>query len=324
MHYLDDFLVAGAHKSNDCFQLMTSYSDMCEEIGVPLAPEKTIGPTSYLTFLGLDIDTNAMLVKIPAEKLDKLRFALLDMLNRKKITLKELQSLTGLLSFCSRAIPAARAFNRRFYDAMSRIKKHFHRIRITVEMKEDAMIWLRFLENFNGCSFYDKSDWIDANNLQLYTDSAGRANLGCAAIFQTHWIFLPWPINWSSKHLLNDITFLELVPIVLAFYVWEESLKNRRLILNTDNMALVSVLNTKTSKSKRVMHLLRPLILLSMRSDIQFKAVHIEGKRNIVADAISRRQWSRFRQNFPNADGSPLQVPNTFLNLLFSLEQLKY
>ena len=89
------------------------------------------------------------------------------------------------------------------------------------------MFWLRFLENFNGCSFYDKSDWIDANNLQLYTDSAGRANLGCAAIFQTHWIFLPWPINWSSKHLLNDITFLELVPIVLAFYVLEVN-PNRR------------------------------------------------------------------------------------------------
>ena len=138
-----------------------------------MASEKTIGPTTLLTYLGLQIDTNEMLVKIPDEKLNKLKQALCDLLGKKKTTLKELQSLTGLLSFCSRAIPAARAFNRRFYDAMVGINKHFHRIRVNLEMKEDIKMWLRFLHCFNGDSYYNYGNWEDGNAISLFTDSAG-------------------------------------------------------------------------------------------------------------------------------------------------------
>ncbi|CAC5394284.1 unnamed protein product [Mytilus coruscus] len=35
---------------------------------------------------------------------------------------------------------------------------------------------------------------------------------------------------------------------------------------------------------------------------MQFKAVHIEGRSNFIADAISRKQWHRFRMVAPQAD----------------------
>jgi hypothetical protein len=38
----------------------------------------------------------------------------------------------GSQNFCSRAIPSARAFNRRFCDAMSEVKKTNHYIRVTL------------------------------------------------------------------------------------------------------------------------------------------------------------------------------------------------
>ena len=152
IHYLDDFLVAGESNTGQCRALMDCYISMCDEIGVPLAHEKTIGPAACLTFLCLQIDTNEMMVKIPDEKLKKLQNELSKLLQKKKTTLKELQSLTGLLSFCSRAIPAARAFNRRFYDAMIGLKKHFHRVRVNLDMKENIRVWLNFLKCFNGDS----------------------------------------------------------------------------------------------------------------------------------------------------------------------------
>ena len=70
-HYLDDFLVAGEANTGQCRALMDCYISMCDEIGVPLAHEKTIGPASCLIFLGLQIDTNEIMVKIPDEKLKK-------------------------------------------------------------------------------------------------------------------------------------------------------------------------------------------------------------------------------------------------------------
>ena len=50
-HYLDDFLFAGRnHKS--CVDLMNTFKQICQELGVPLAEDKSFGPTYKLVFLG--------------------------------------------------------------------------------------------------------------------------------------------------------------------------------------------------------------------------------------------------------------------------------
>ncbi|KAJ8307155.1 hypothetical protein KUTeg_015239 [Tegillarca granosa] len=210
VHYLDDFILAGTADSNDCKHLMKCFTDICFEIGVPLAHDKTIGPTPVLVFLGLEINTIEMNVKIPFEKLNTLKQLLLCLLNKKKTTLKELQSVVSLLNFCTRAIPPARAFNRRFYDAMVGLSKPFHRIRINLQMKEDIQIWLTFLELFNGIVSYDTSKWISDFEINHFTDSAGGSKFGCSAIFGTHWSYIQWPRSWHNKPILKDVTFLEL------------------------------------------------------------------------------------------------------------------
>jgi hypothetical protein len=45
------------------------------------------------------------------------------------------------------------------------------------------------------------------------------------------------------------------------------------------------------------------------------RAVHIPGKNNDIADAISRSQFQRFRQLAPNADTNPCQVPEMLMTL---------
>jgi hypothetical protein len=54
--------------------------------------------------------------------------------------LKELQSVSGLMSFCSKAIPSSRAFIQRFYDLMRSVEKLHHRIRLNAEIKEDINV----------------------------------------------------------------------------------------------------------------------------------------------------------------------------------------
>jgi hypothetical protein len=72
---------------------------------VPLAEEKKTGPACIIIFLGLEIDTLEMVIRIPQENLVEVRHKLHMVLNKKKITLKE---LVGLLNFCARAIPSVR------------------------------------------------------------------------------------------------------------------------------------------------------------------------------------------------------------------------
>ena len=95
--------------------------DDCDELGVPIAENKTVGPSNIITFLGFIIDTVLMMVRIPEEKLQKLRNLLQPLLYKKKVSLKALKSLTGLMAYCSRAIPSSRAFMRRFNDLIAAV-----------------------------------------------------------------------------------------------------------------------------------------------------------------------------------------------------------
>lgn len=104
--------------------------------------------------------------------------------------MKQLQELTGLLNFCVRAIPAGRAFIRRLYDASCGLKRPHHRRRVNNEMKEDIYTWLFFLNRFNGITSYRLVDWANDSDLELFTDSAGNPDLGCGAVFGSHWVYL--------------------------------------------------------------------------------------------------------------------------------------
>lgn len=148
--------------------------------------------------------------------------------------------------------------------------------------------------------------------------------MGCGAYFNGEWCFFPWPETWAPSDVLKDMTFLELVPVVLAISLWGGKLANKKIVLHIDNQAVVAILNKLTSKSERVMTLLRSFVLASMKYNILFRAVYIASKDNIVADSISRKQWARFRQAAPHARPHPCPVPPSFLNIISSLSLLSF
>ena len=82
---------------------------------MPIVDEKTEGATCDMEYLGLTIDTREMTVKIPDKKMKELLVLIREIASSKKVTLKKLQSLCGVLAFCTRAISAGRAFSRRVF-----------------------------------------------------------------------------------------------------------------------------------------------------------------------------------------------------------------
>lgn len=320
-HYLDDFIFIGPSSSDHCYILMNTFLDISNQLGVPINDSKTVWPTTLLTFLGLDIDTVAMTIRIPEEKLVKLKNMLTPLLSMKKVTLRDLESVVGLMSFCARAITSSRAFLRRFYDLIATVnnKKPYHFARLNSEVKEDVKVWLNFLEHFNGSTYISDQTWLTNETLELFTDSSGNHQLGAGAYFAPHWVQYKWPNSWVNTPILRDMTVLELIPVVLALLIWGSELQNKKLIFRIDNSALVATLNKRTSKSKSVMKLVRPLVFLTMRYNIQFKAMHIEGLHNSIADSLSRFQMERFRSLAPMADKEPVAVPQKFLQIISEL-----
>ena len=67
---LDDFLFIEPDKTSCCNSLQ-KFITICNEIGVPLAEHKTVGPTNNIVFLGIGLDSNKMLAYLPLDKLQK-------------------------------------------------------------------------------------------------------------------------------------------------------------------------------------------------------------------------------------------------------------
>ena len=69
-HLLDDFLLLARDKAVGQAQ-MSAFLSMCADIGIPIAPDKTVQPTQVITFLGLELDSVAMEVRLPVDKLNR-------------------------------------------------------------------------------------------------------------------------------------------------------------------------------------------------------------------------------------------------------------
>jgi hypothetical protein len=57
-----------------------------------------------------------------------------------------------------------------------------------------------------------------------------------------------------------------------------------------------------------------------MCNHILFKAVHLDGVHNEIADALSRFQHDRFMFLTPQADQAPAEIPSEFLRIISELK----
>ncbi|XP_062599327.1 uncharacterized protein LOC134260800 [Saccostrea cucullata] len=250
-----------------------------------------------------------MTMSLPTDKINKLQENINTVLQAKKVTLKQMQSLLGLLNFACRVVAPGRAFCRRLINSTLGIKKQHHKIRITQNIKLDLIVWTTFLKDFNGVSVIN-TPLVDSHTVQLFTDSAGGERGGFGIYFGGKWAGGQWPQHWGSVGILRDMTFLELFPVLVALTLYNKDLQNTRLLFHIDNMSVVHIINNSTSKSDRVMNIVRKLVLITLQYNIQIKASKIPTKANSIADAISRSQWARFRHLAPEADFFPTPVPN--------------
>ena len=307
LHYIDDFLFVGRQGTLDCENLMKNFHEVCQRLGVPIAPEKTEGPTNDLVFLGLKINSSNQTVTIPIDKVISLREAIKTMLAKKKCTLKEIQSIIGSLNFACRAIAPGRAFLRRLIGSIKKVDKPHFYLRITPSMRGDLTMWLEFLDNHNGVSIFKDAQWYSKGDYELFTDSA--ASKGMAIYMNGKWAQARWGENFKNECKNNNITFLEYFPILVSIHIFEKTLANKKILFHCDNEAVVEIINSQSSKCPRVMDLVRPFVLKCLQLNTIIKAQHIKGTENSIADAISRFNMQLFRELAPEAEENPQPIP---------------
>ena len=88
----------------------------------------------------------------PPDKLDKCCSSIGAFLGRKKVTLKELQSLIGSHNFTSSVVVTAGTFLRRLINLTVGVRRPRYFIQLTRDVTADLHIWLQFLQSYKGKS----------------------------------------------------------------------------------------------------------------------------------------------------------------------------
>lgn len=305
-HILDDFMFVHAAKLI-CQRNLDLFFSFCDEIGIPVNKSKTCLPATVSIVHGIEIDTVKMELRMPLEKVEKIKMALQEMHRKRSTTLKEMQKLTGLLNFATIAVAPGRAFLRRLYDLTCRVQRPSHHLNLNSEARADLKAWYTFIQEYNGRSLFLHEYWISSKQLHLYTDAA--STVGLAAVWGKKWFFAQFPDSWSQL----SISLLELIPIVIAVEVWGTNWRNHCVLFHSDNTGAVDIINKQTSKNSQIMIMVRRFVLACMKYNILFHAAHIRGSKNVTADLISRFKLQEAREIYPQLDLLPTNLPETLL-----------
>ena len=218
---------------------------------------------------------------ISPDKVDRILRLLQSWSRKSTCTRRELESLIGSLHHACRVVVPGRTFLRRMIDLLCSFRNRNHPIRLNLEIRRDLQWWLSFFQDWNGMSFFLSPSVSPLPDLVVSSDASGTWGFG--ALWHCEWFFSSWFFLPSG----TSITFMELVPIVVAAHLWGSAWSRLRVQFLCDNRAVVDILNAGTSKSSDVMHLLRLLTLAACRHNFVFSASHTPGRVNVAADAVS-------------------------------------
>lgn len=309
LHLLDDFITF--EEPGKCAEKnMRALFHIFNSLNIPMALHKTCGPETALEYLGIILDSHNMEARLPEDKLQRDIDMLRAFQSRQSCTKRELLQLLGHLNFASKVVSPGKSFVSYIIKLSTTVRALHHHVKISKECREDIKMWLSFLQHWNGVTIFYDRHITASEDIQLYTDASG--SLGFGGYMQGQWFAQAWPENFRGYvHSEEDlsIAFKELYPIVVAAMIWGHYWKGLRILFRCDNSATVAILQKGRSKAGHIMPLMRRLTMCAANNSFVVLSRHVPGKRNLIADSLSRLQMSRFRLLAPEAEPMPCKVP---------------
>jgi hypothetical protein len=261
--YLDDFWLA-AESYEECQQMLLTTIHILRRLGFTIAWDKVVGPTKRITFLGLEICSQAMTVNLPTKKLHSFRKLLLDAVHRRASSKRQLQSLIGKLNWITRCVYGGRAFLRRLIDFAQPLRKPGHRKRLTRAIYEDLRWWLVALSHVDRRSvpIIDNRD-----TTHVFIDASER---GLGAVWQMESVLTPFIDNKLP------IAYREALALLPAVIRWASHWANKKIIVHCDNTAAVNIITKGTCAEQLVLQALRQVWMLSVQFNFRVCARYIQ------------------------------------------------
>ena len=188
-NYLDDFLTMG-RSFEECQKAQLFLHKVLLSLGFYIAYKKVLSPSKVQVYLGIELDSVAMELRLPRDKLGKLHSELGFFAGRRRATKKQLQRLCGVLAHCSTLVRGGRTFSHRVISMLSAFKGGKKYITLSTGFFKDLEWWQRFADWFNG-----KAKIVIATPescAKLYMDASGA---GYGMHYGPDWLCAGWRCN---------------------------------------------------------------------------------------------------------------------------------
>lgn len=289
VNLLDDFLficpsLSAAEEGKRVF------SDFCKRIAFPLNPDKAVGPSRSVVFLGILFDLDEATLTLQAERVAELRGLVQSFRRRKKCLAGDLSSLLGKLNFACGVVRQGRTFLRRLYDVLGDKARfpHWH-VDLNADARADISMWISFFDAAPGC--VSRPIFCPQVTVHFETDAAGGDDSESSGFGILHQSWFSFGF-FTGPSALGIICVKELFAVFLCLLVWPTVMENSRVVFHCDNQAVIGMLRSGTSTNRQCMHMLRHLVLFAMSHNVYFEAVYVRSEDNIICDLLSRNRIS--------------------------------
>ena len=294
-----------------------------DSMGWEINEEKTIPPCQSLQFIGFIIDTVALLLKLSREKCEKgarliaeLRSAASS--SSDKVAVAAVQKLVGFLNHVVYATIAGGCYMKPLFDALQPFVSRPARSLRNIKLVLSPTAW--------GCLdwWYDQFTRPHSPGVEIFEHENGRLDLWMhdtvapqnppknVCVLTTDASSTGGGYVWgdggdiehrqafvftNAQHNCS-INWKELFTGMQALREADRKgrLKNKFVLLRSDNTSAVASINKGYSASAALNPLVRDLSLIMIRNKCQVRAAHIPGSTNEMADKLSRLTQPLFSQ----------------------------
>lgn len=304
VNYLDDYIVI-SDSYDACINDQAKVISMLRYVGFQISWSKVSAPSKVTRYLGIEVDSECMELRLPVDKIGKMLDLIAQFKAKPIVSRKDVQRLSGLLAHCATLVKGGRSYTRRLYDlekiaAGTKTK----RVRLTTAALEDLCWWENFGSHFNGRSTIKKEIYY----LKPTSDSSLR---GYAAFLGEDWFCGSWvnpgiqqigcghvlPPPEIPKEDQGNINVYEMYPVLEGVRRWKEKFSGYLVVVVTDNLQVYHIIRTGRSTNKTCMKWVRDLFWLCATNDIELITEYISSCDNVIADTLSRLQYSRVAKN---------------------------
>ena len=273
-NYIDD-IIGQATRSQAESSFNTLYN-LLGELGLDISKKKLVPPSTQALCLGVMINTENFTISAPDEKLAEIKEVCSQWQLRDHCSKRDLQSLLGRLLYVTKCVKASRPFLNRMLELLRQADRQ-EKIVLSEDFHRDLNWFSRFLTKFNGVAFFSH----DPVHFHIELDASLQ---GLGAVCGNEVYAVPVELGYKGYQIVH----LEMLNILVAMRVWAHIWHEKRVVIHCDNQAVVAVINSGKTRDPVLAAITRNIAMLTATHDINLKLVHILGKHNIIADALSR------------------------------------